>query len=183
MELRPAVFVDRDGTIMAERAYLADPADVALVPGSRDALAALQGARFALVVVTNQSGIARGLYTENDYHAVAARLAEVLAEGGVVIDRTDFCKHHPDFTGPCACRKPGTGMHRRAATELGLDPARSYYIGDKATDILPAIELGGQGVLVRTGYGREHEATIPATTWVADDLRSAAELILSDQGR
>jgi len=183
MGLRPAVFVDRDGTIMAERAYLADPAGVTLVPGARDALAALQGARFALVVVTNQSGIARGLYTENDYHAVAARLGEVLAKGGVVIDRTDFCKHHPDFTGACACRKPGTEMHRRAAAELGLDLARSYYIGDKVTDVLPATELGGQGILVRTGYGCEHEATIPGNTWVADDLRGAAELILSDQGR
>jgi D-glycero-D-manno-heptose 1,7-bisphosphate phosphatase len=183
MELRPAVFVDRDGTIMAERAYLADPAGVEVVPGAREALVALRDAGFALVTVTNQSGIARGLYSESDYHAVASRLAEVLAEGGVVVDRTEFCQHHPDFTGPCACRKPGTGMHLRAAAVLRIDPARSYYVGDKASDVLPAIELGGQGILVRTGYGQEHEATIPASTWVADDLPGAADLILNRQSR
>jgi D-glycero-D-manno-heptose 1,7-bisphosphate phosphatase len=181
MEIRPAVFVDRDGTIMAERAYLADPAGVELVPGACEALAELRDAGFALVIVTNQSGIARGLYAESDYHAVASRLAEVLAEGRVVIDRTEFCQHHPEVTGPCACRKPGTGMHLRAAAVLSLDPARSYYVGDKATDVLPAIELGGQGILVRTGYGLEHEAKISAAMWVADDLCGATDLILSHE--
>ena len=183
MELRPAVFVDRDGTIMAEREYLADPAGVELVPGVLEALGDLQRAGFVLVTVTNQSGVARGLYSESDYHAVATRLAEVLGTGGVVVDRTEYCSHHPDVTGPCDCRKPGTGMHLRAAADLGLDPARSYYGGDKAADVLPAIELGGQGILVRTGYGREQEATVPPGTWVADDLRGAADLILRDQGR
>jgi len=183
MALRPAVFVDRDGTIMAERSYLADPAGVVLVPGALQALSSLKGAGFALVTVTNQSGIARGLYTEDDYHAVAARLAEVLGEGGVVVDRTEFCMHHPDVTGPCTCRKPGTGMYLRAASELGLDVERSYYVGDKATDVLPAIELGGQGILVRTGYGREHEAAVPVATWVAEDLREAADRILLERGR
>jgi D-glycero-D-manno-heptose 1,7-bisphosphate phosphatase len=90
MTLRPAVFVDRDGTIIAERAYLADPAGVELVPGALEALVSLRDAGFALVTVTNQSGIARGLYGEADYHAVAARLAEVLAAGGVRVDRTEL---------------------------------------------------------------------------------------------
>jgi D-glycero-D-manno-heptose 1,7-bisphosphate phosphatase len=183
MTLRPAVFVDRDGTIIAERAYLADPAGVELVPGALEALVSLRDAGFALVTVTNQSGIARGLYGEADYHAVAARLAEVLAAGGVRVDRTEFCMHHPDVTGPCTCRKPGTGMHLRAAADLGLDPARSYFVGDKATDVLPALALGGQGILVRTGYGREEESVIPEGTWVATDLLEAARLILHDDGR
>jgi D-glycero-D-manno-heptose 1,7-bisphosphate phosphatase len=168
---------------MAERAYLADPTGVTLVPGALAALADLKRAGFLLVTVTNQSGIARGLYTEEDYAAVADRLTEVLAAGGVVMDRTEYCKHHPEVTGPCACRKPGTGMHLRAAAELGVDPERSYYIGDKATDVVPALELGGQGILVRTGYGREQEASVPTGTWVAADLRSAADLILDHHGR
>ena len=131
-----------------------------------------------LVTVTNQSGIARGLYTEEDYHAVAARLTEVLAAAGATVDRTEYCAHHPEVTGPCACRKPSTGMHLSAAGDLGIDVERSYFVGDKLADVLPAVELGGQGILVRTGYGREHEAAVPAGVWVADDLRAAADRIL-----
>jgi D-glycero-D-manno-heptose 1,7-bisphosphate phosphatase len=97
---------------------------------------------------------------------------------GAPVDATEHCPHHPEVTGPCDCRKPATGMHRRAAAALGIDLARSYYVGDKVTDVLPAVELGGQGILVRTGYGRDQEAAVPERTWVADDLRSAADLIL-----
>ena len=183
MALRPAVFVDRDGTIIAERSYLADPAGVHLVPGAASALADLRAAGLALVTVTNQSGIALGLYTDADYAAVAARLDAVLAEAGGPVDATEHCPHHPDVTGPCPCRKPATGMHRRAAAALGLDLERSYYVGDKATDVLPARDLGGQGILVRTGYGREHESLVPDGTWVADDLRAAADLILDAERR
>jgi len=168
---------------MTERSYLADPAGVSLVPGSLEALADLQLWGFILVTVTNQSGIARGLYTEDDYRAVAARLTATLEEGGVFIDRTEYCAHHPGVTGPCACRKPGTGMYLRAAADLAIDPTRSYYVGDKVTDVIPAAELGGQGILVRTGYGLEQEAAVPVGTWVADDLRAAADLILDGPGR
>jgi D-glycero-D-manno-heptose 1,7-bisphosphate phosphatase len=178
MTQRPAVFVDRDGTIIQERSYLADPEGVSLVPGAASALAELRAAGLALVTVTNQSGIALGLYGETDYRAVEARLERELAVSGAPVDATEHCPHHPDVTGPCDCRKPATGMHRRAAAGLGIDLARSYYVGDKVTDVLPAVELGGQGILVRTGYGRDQEAAVPEGTWVADDLRSAADLIL-----
>lgn len=178
MRRRPAVFVDRDGTILEERNYLSDPAGVELIPGVLEALSDLAGAGFVLVTVTNQSGIARGLYTEDDYLAVAARLDEMLVEGGVTVDRTEHCPHHPDVTGPCACRKPATGMYLSAAEALGIDLGASYYVGDKATDVLPAIELKGQGILVRTGYGTEHERAVPAGTWVVDDLADAARRIL-----
>jgi D-glycero-D-manno-heptose 1,7-bisphosphate phosphatase len=178
MTPRPAVFVDRDGTIILERSYLSDPEGVRLVPGAASALAELRAAGLALVTVTNQSGIALGLYTEADYRAVAARIDAELEESGAPVDATEHCPHHPDVTGPCDCRKPATGMHRRAAAALGIDLARSYYIGDKVTDVLPAVELGGQGILVRTGYGRDQEAAVPDGTWVADDLRSAADIIL-----
>ena len=181
MVLRPAVFVDRDGTIIEERSYLADPEGVALVPGTVSALADLRAAGFPVVIVTNQSGIAHGLYAESDYHAVAARLQRVLEEAGVPPSGVHYCPHHPDVTGPCACRKPATGMHLRAAAELGLDLAHSYYVGDKVTDVLPALALGGRGILVRTGYGREHESDVPAGVTVVDDLRAAADLILADR--
>lgn len=177
--LRPAVFIDRDGTLITERHYLADPEGVRLVPGAAEALAALRRAGFALVVVTNQSGIARGLYRLEEYEAVAARVEEVLAAAGAPVDGTYFCPHHPDFTGPCGCRKPAPGMYLRAAAELGLDPGRSWYVGDKVTDVVPALELKGRGVLVRTGYGRELEDAVPAGVAVADDLTGAVELILA----
>ena len=177
-ELRPAVFIDRDGTIVIEREYLADPDRVEILPGTFEALAALREAGFALVIVTNQSGIARGYYSIEDYHAVAARLDALLEEAGVAVDMTRFCPHHPDLSGPCPCRKPGTGMYLDAAEELGLDPARSYYIGDKLTDVMPALELGGWGILVRTGYGHELEVSAPEPIRVVDDLAAAAELIV-----
>lgn len=178
MSGRPAIFIDRDGTIIEEKVYLSDPDGVELVPGAIDAMRALRDAGYALVVVTNQSGIARGLYTVEDYQAVAARLDARLAEAGVVVDRTEFCPHHPDITGSCDCRKPATGMFVRAAEALGLDVARSYFIGDKITDVRPGLELGGTGVLVRTGYGAELEAEAPADVWVVDDLPAAAARIL-----
>jgi D-glycero-D-manno-heptose 1,7-bisphosphate phosphatase len=179
--LRPGVFIDRDGTLIVERSYLADPDGVHLVPGTLEALRDLKHAGFTLVMVTNQSGIALGLYTEEDYHAVAARLGELLAQAGASVDGTEYCPHHPEGTGPCECRKPGTGMHRRAAEELGIDLSRSFYVGDKLTDVLPALELGGQGILVRTGYGMEHEGSVPDGTWMADDLRAAADRILRER--
>lgn len=178
MTPRPAVFLDRDGTIIAERSYLADPDQVELVPGATDAMHRLRDAGYALVIVTNQSGIARGLYTLDDYRAVAAKLEEELAARGVVPDATFFCPHHPEHTGPCDCRKPDTGMHRRAAEHLGIDFTRSFFVGDKPSDVLPARDLGGQGILVRTGYGRESEGDVPEDTWIVDDLAAAAERIL-----
>lgn len=175
---RAAVFLDRDGTIIAEKSYLADPDGVELVAGSADAIRRLREAGFVVVVVTNQSGIARGLYGEEDYAAVAARLEEVLVARGAAPDATYFCPHHPDVGGPCDCRKPDTGMHREAAEALGLDLASSFYVGDKTSDVRPAITLGGQGILVRTGYGIDEQKRVPGGTWVVDDLDAAARRIL-----
>lgn len=180
--LRPGVFLDRDGTLIEEADYLADPDGVSLVPGAEEALRALRAAGYALVVVTNQSGIARGLYSLADYEAVAARLDRVLEDAGVPVDGTRFCPHHPERTGPCRCRKPGTGMHRDAAAELGIDLRRSWCVGDKVADVLPADDLGGRGaVLVRTGYGAAVREP-PAGVLVAADLREAARMILTADG-
>jgi len=176
---RPAVFLDRDGTLILEKEYLADPTGIEVVPGAFEALRDLRAAGFALVVVTNQSGIARGLYDEADYHAVAAALDRELEAHGVPVDATYFCPHHPDVSGPCDCRKPDTGMHLRARDELGLTFEGSWFVGDKITDLLPARMLGGQGVLVRTGFGAREEPSLPRGFAVADDLGGAARRILA----
>jgi D-glycero-D-manno-heptose 1,7-bisphosphate phosphatase len=167
--------------MIVEKEYLADPAGVALVDGAAEALARLRREGFAIVIVTNQSGIARGLYTLDDYRRVAARLQELLDQAGVAPDGTYYCPHHPDHTGPCDCRKPGTGMFERAARDLGLDLAASWYIGDKLTDVLPAEALGGRGILVRTGYGAEEQAGVAPGVAVVDDLPAAAELVARDR--
>ncbi len=173
---RPAAFLDRDGTLIVEKEYLADPAGVELIPRAAEALRTLAAAGYRLVVVTNQSGIARGYYTEADFLAVQRRVEERFAEAGVRFNGVYFCPHHPEITGPCDCRKPGLGMYRRAARELGLDPARSIYVGDRVTDVIPARELGGLGFLVRTGYGELHAAQAPPGVLVVDDLAEVARV-------
>jgi D-glycero-D-manno-heptose 1,7-bisphosphate phosphatase len=179
---RPAVFLDRDGTVVVERDYLADPERAELVPSAATALSRLAAAGFALIVVTNQSGIARELYGEADYLAVRQRIAELLEREGVVLDGVYHCPHHPDYTGPCACRKPGTLLFEQAITEHGLDPTRSFFIGDRLKDLEPARRLGGRGILVRTGYGREHEAEA-AEFEVVNDVTEAADLILEERAQ
>jgi D-glycero-D-manno-heptose 1,7-bisphosphate phosphatase len=172
--LRRAVFLDRDGTIIAEKDYLSDPDAVELLPGAAQALRLLHDAGFALVVVTNQSGIARGMYGLEDYQSVARHLGDLLEARGVLLDATYFCPHHPDVTGPCVCRKPATGLFRAAARDLGIDLSRSFFVGDRLRDVLPARELGGRGILVRTGYGRGEEPGLEEGLVAVDDLLAAA---------
>ena len=174
---RPAAFLDRDGTIIVEREYLSDPNDVELLPGAVNGLAALHALGFALIVVTNQSGIARGFYGEQQFHAVQAAMERLLAHDGVRLDATYFCPHHPDFSGPCDCRKPGLALFLEAAETHHLDLAASVWIGDRVTDVIPANQLGGRGFLVRTGYGRSNESEVPSGTLVLDDLVGVAKAL------
>lgn len=146
--LRPAAFLDRDGTLMRDMHYPRDPEHVFLVAGVAGALRRLTDAGVARVVVTNQSGIAQGMVSEADYAAVRDRLAELLAAEGVRVDASYHCPHHPDFTGPCACRKPGLLLYETAARDLGLDFARSLFVGDRWRDVAPGLALGGYAVLV-----------------------------------
>ncbi len=176
--LRPAVFLDRDGTIIVERDYLADPGQVELVPGASAALSQLAAKGFALIIVTNQSGIARGLYLEEDFQAVQHRLEELLGLDGVQIDGVYHCPHHPEFSGPCDCRKPGPGMYRRAQRDHAIDLGRSAYVGDRIHDVQPAEIFEGLGVLVRTGYGVEEEPGLPGGMFAANDIGEAAEIII-----
>ena len=145
---RPAAFVDRDGTIIVDVDYPRDPEQVRLLPGAAAAIRRLNEHGVAAVVVTNQSGIARGLLTEDDYRRVRERLAALLAAEGARLDATYHCPHHEAFGSPCDCRKPRPGMYERAARELALDPARSLFVGDRLRDVLPTLALGGRGILV-----------------------------------
>lgn len=177
---QPAVFLDRDGTLVEDPGYQNDPGGVELLPGAAQAVARLNKAGWLVVVVTNQSGIARGLIAPEDYAAVERSLADKLEAEGARIDRSYHCPHHPDVDGPCDCRKPGTLLYRRAAEELGIDLTASWGVGDRLSDLEPVQNLGGRAVLVRTGEGRTHapsarEAGFP----VVDNLGSAVALILS----
>ena len=174
---RRAVFADRDGTIIEDRRYVADPALVSLIPGAPEALLRLREMGFALVVVTNQSGIGRGLYTLADYRRVAAEVKRQLAAAGVVVDGTYFCTDGPGGDPETTCRKPSPVMYRTAAAALGIETGGSYFVGDKLSDVLPARTLGGTGILVRTGHGRGEERRVAGSFPVVDDLAEAAALI------
>jgi D-glycero-D-manno-heptose 1,7-bisphosphate phosphatase len=174
---RPAVFLDRDGTLMVECGYLSDPAGVALLPGAAAALRRLADAGHALVLVTNQSGIARGLYDEAAFRSVQQRLETLLAAEGVRLDGVYMCPHHPDHSGPCPCRKPGLALFQAAVRELGLDPAASAFVGDRLRDVVPALAFGGLGILVRTGYGAAEAGAAPAEVVVVEDLAGVADLL------
>jgi histidinol-phosphate phosphatase family protein len=148
MQARPAAFFDRDGTIIDDRGYVSDPSHVSLVPGVASAIRRLNRAGIRVIVVTNQSGIARGMFTRAAYDNVRARVDELLAAKSARVDASYMCPHHPDFTGPCDCRKPGESLFRQAAAEHGLDLTRSLFLGDRWRDVAPAVKLGGMGILV-----------------------------------
>ena len=145
---RPVVFLDRDGTIIADTHYIKRAQDVFLLPGAAQAIRRLNQSGWAVVVVTNQAGIARGIFTEDDYQMVRAELDALLAAHGALIDASYHCPHHPDFSGPCDCRKPGTRLHQQALKSLDLDAARTVCVGDRWHDIKPAFALNGRGILV-----------------------------------
>jgi D-glycero-D-manno-heptose 1,7-bisphosphate phosphatase len=145
---RPAAFLDRDGTIIRDAAYVRDPVDVELLPGAGAAIRRLNDAGVAVIVVTNQSGIARGSLTTADYERVRARLDAMLAAEGARIDATYFCPHLPEITGPCDCRKPGLKLYRDAIAAHGLDASQSLFAGDRWRDVAPGRSLGGRSIML-----------------------------------
>jgi histidinol-phosphate phosphatase family protein len=145
---RPAAFLDRDGTIIRDAAYVRDPRDVELLPGAADAVRRLNELDIPVIVVTNQSGIARGYLGPDDYELVRRRLDALLAEGGARIDATYMCPHFPEITGPCDCRKPGLLLYRLAIAEWKVDPTQSLFAGDRWRDVAPGRALGGMGILL-----------------------------------
>lgn len=180
---RPAAFLDRDGTLIHDAHYLRDPALVRIIDGVPAALRRLRDAGFALVVITNQSGIARGLVSEADYAAVRARLDALLAAEGLTLDASYHCPHEPSISGPCECRKPGTLLHRRAIDDLGLDAARSVSIGDRWRDVAPGLALGGRGILVPSADTPSDDAVrAKAEALLVPTLGEAVTLVLDAGG-
>jgi len=182
---RPAVFLDRDGTLIEEVNYLAHPEQVRLLPGAAEAVKELNALGIPVVVVTNQAGVARGYFPESRVAEVHARLNELLQAGGARIDAYYMCPHHPDaaleqYRITCTCRKPAPGLLRQAAREWNLDLSASCMIGDKVSDLEAGAQAGCPPILVRTGYGASIDpATLPAA-WgmlgVADSLMEAVAL-------
>jgi D-glycero-D-manno-heptose 1,7-bisphosphate phosphatase len=185
-KMRRAVFLDRDGTLLEEAGYLDRLERLVFFPYSIDAVRLLNRAGFAIVIVTNQAGIARGIVKES-FVAVAHRhITERIEAGGGRIDAFYYCPHHPEavidsLRQHCGCRKPQPGMLRQAAAEHGLDLTRSFVIGDRWHDLQAGTSVGSTGVLVRTGYGRTEEAAPkPGLTpgAIVDNLIDAAGWVL-----
>ena len=149
------VLLDRDGTILVEKDYLSDPDDVELIDGAASAIRRLIELNCKVVVVTNQSGIARGYFTLETVEAIHQKMIELLAEQGASLDGIFICPHGPEEG--CSCRKPNTGLLLKASEATGISLANGIMVGDKAADILAGKAVGARTVLVRTGYGRTTE--------------------------
>jgi D-glycero-D-manno-heptose 1,7-bisphosphate phosphatase len=180
--MKRAVFLDRDGTLNVERHYLHDPDKLEIIPGTGPALRLLVDAGFALFIVTNQSGIGRGYYTEADMHAVNEKMSEVLAVDGVQFKKIYFAPESPEDES--SGRKPSPKFLQDAADEFGIDLAQSYMVGDKTADLQCGWNAGvKKSILVRTGYGSELERDKPATVAsaaIVDDIVASADWILND---
>lgn len=186
---KAAAFIDRDGTLTEEVGYVNHPKRLRLLPRSAEAIRELNAAGLAAVVTTNQTGVARGYFSEDVLHAVNDELVSQLKQAGAHLDGIYVCPHHPTegeppFRARCECRKPRPGLLLRAASELGLDLAASTVVGDKPSDVLAARRVGARGVLVLTGYGlgeweyrRDRFPVEP--DHVAGDLLDAVEWILA----
>ena len=179
----PAVFLDRDGTLIEEVGYLDRIERLAFFPYSVDAVRLMNRAGYRVVVATNQSGIARGIFDEAFVAKAHRHIADVLDAGGAHVDGFYYCPHHPEgtvaqYARSCDCRKPQPGLLRQAASELDLDLARSWVVGDRWHDLQAGTAVGARGLLVRTGYGREAERTTGVgAVGIVDDLIAAASWI------
>src|SRR2546428_2145320 len=167
-----AVFIDRDGTIMHDADYCSDPRQVRIFDGVSDALRQLKDKGYKLIIITNQSGIGRGFFTMNQYHAVEAEVLRQLGDG--LIDATYFC---PDVPGqPSKCRKPAPGMILQAAHDHHIDLSRSFLIGDKEIDVECGRNAGVRTIRVQTGFDRDTSGSI--ANWVTQDLVEATKIIV-----
>jgi D,D-heptose 1,7-bisphosphate phosphatase len=171
-ELTPAVFLDRDGTLMHDTGYVGDPASVQIYPGVSEALATLKAAGFKTIIVTNQSGIPRGYFTEEDFQKVQARFEELIGPG--LIDAVYYCAEHPDHA--TERRKPGPGMLREGARDHAIDLTRSWMIGDRAGDVEAGVRAGVRSILVRTGEGAGADGS--GAAHVAESFVEAVNFII-----
>jgi D-glycero-D-manno-heptose 1,7-bisphosphate phosphatase len=184
-----AVFLDRDGTLIREVGYLRDPSQIDLEQDALEAVSLLNQHGFPVVLVTNQSGIARGFYTERELMDVHAALGRLLAVGNARLDGLYYCPHHPEgvveaYRRRCRCRKPGIGLVERAARDMHIDLSGSYFVGDKRSDMELAGRAGLTGILVKTGYGERtwreclEDSDAPKPDRVCENLREAVDWIL-----
>jgi D-glycero-D-manno-heptose 1,7-bisphosphate phosphatase len=184
---RRAAFIDRDGVLNEERAFVHRRGDFALLPGAVAALRLLKAAGYLLVVVTNQSGIARGIYSEADYLALTEHMRAELAAAGVSLDAVEYCPHLPDaplerYRLDCDCRKPKPGMLLRAAQALDIEPGASFLVGDRLSDLEAGRAAGiGRCFLVRTGYALPEEAVAGADAVYEDLLACARSVVASSR--
>lgn len=175
---QPAVLLDRDGVLVEDVHYLQEPSELRILAGVPEALRMLQD-RYRIIIVTNQSGVARGLFTEDDLLSIHTELVHQLFSKGVLVDGIYFCPHLPEATVPayqveCECRKPGPGMLLRAAKDWNIDLARSFMVGDSPRDIEAAESAGVKGIMVS-----QIDTTSSQPEDVAVDLLGAARLILA----
>lgn len=187
---RPAVFLDRDGTLTAEAEWVTKSAELGLFPFAAEAIALLSRAGYAVVLATNQSAVARGLITERELAGIHAHMARELARGGARLDGVYTCPHHPTegsapYRRECECRKPKPGMLLAAARDLGLDLARSFVVGDAERDLAAGAAVGARGILVATGKGKaEYERLVRegnAPEGFVQDVLGAARAIAASR--
>lgn len=181
---RPAVFLDRDGTINQEKNYLFRAEDFEFIPGVPEAIKKLRKSGYLVIVVTNQSGVARGYFSLEDVTRLHEHMQNELSKEGASIDAFYICPHHPehgvgDFRKECDCRKGRPGLLFKASADLDIDLQKSFMIGDKVADIEAAENAGCQPILVLTGYGQESRHQVDVTrTMVCEDLGAAVKMIL-----
>jgi len=183
-----AVFLDRDGTVNVEVGYLSDLSQLRLIPGAGEAIKRLNEGGLKVILVTNQSGIARGYFSEAFVKATHELLEKMLRKEGAVINGIYYCPHHPtagnsEYTTQCDCRKPGTGMIDRAARELAIDVTRSYVVGDKWSDVELGQRAGARSILVRSGFapddpGNVRPPHLKDPDFIAHTITQAADWIL-----
>lgn len=185
--MNKAIFLDRDGTLNEDPGYLGNPEQVILLPTVGEALNILKNQlNFLLIVVSNQSGVARGLITEEDVKKVNSRINELLSEYHVKIDEFFYCPTHPDFNSidECKCRKPSPKMIIDASEKFNIDLKLSYLIGDNISDIESAINAGCKSILVKSGYGMETISMLQKKnkfpSFVAENLMDAVNFIIND---
>lgn len=188
--MNKAVFLDRDGTVTEEVGYLTDPGKLNMIPGAGAAIRKLNASGLKVILVTNQSGVARGYFPESLVHEAHARLERMLEAEDARCDGIYYCPHHPTagnskYTMACDCRKPGTGLLDVAARDHGIDLTQSYVVGDKWSDVELAQRAGAKGVLVRTGFapddpGNVRPQHVRDPDFTARDLAQAADWIVKD---
>jgi D-glycero-D-manno-heptose 1,7-bisphosphate phosphatase len=189
--MKRAVFVDRDGVLSEEVGYLGDRDHVRLIPHSAEAVKLVNQSGLKIIAITNQSGVARGYFSEEMLGQIHGKMEQLLKDQGAFLDGIYYCPHHPEGTVEayrmvCDCRKPAAGLLIQAAQEHSIDVSSSYLIGDKRTDIECAHRAGARGILVLTGYGRDelgkiNSAASAQPAYVAADLLDAVQWIIKDK--